>query len=76
VRLEGEDCKRAFETGLTCHDVGLADLLTAARISGAWPDTLILHGAQPASTEVSSDLSATLAARLDELVDRIAADLA
>lgn len=76
VRLEGEACKRAFSTGLTAHEVGLADLLAAARISGAWPETLILHGAQPASTAVNANLSAPLAACLDELVDRIAADLA
>ena len=75
VRLEGQACKRAFSTGLTAHEVGLADLLEAARISGAWPEALILHGAQPASTAVRTNLSAPLAACLDELVDRIAADL-
>jgi hydrogenase maturation protease len=76
VRLEGEACKRAFSTGLTAHEVGLADLLAAARISGAWPEALVIHGAQPASTAVRTTLSAPLAARLDELVDRIAAELA
>ena len=38
VRLEGEAYKRALSTGLTAHEVGLADLLAAARISGAWPE--------------------------------------
>ena len=75
VRLEGQACERAFSTGLTAHEVGLADLLAAARISGAWPETLVLHGAQPASTAPCTNLTAPLRACLDELVDRIAADL-
>jgi hydrogenase maturation protease len=76
VRLEGTDCEQAFTTGTTVHDVGLPDLLAAARVSGAWPDELVLHGAQPGSVAVGTRLSPPVAAVLDELVDRIARELA
>jgi hydrogenase maturation protease len=76
VRTDGADLDRALATAVTVHDVGLADLLGAARVSGAWPDELVLHGAQPASTAVGTDLTAPVAAALDRLVDALAADLA
>ncbi len=76
VRLDGRDLDRWLANGTTVHDVGLADLLGAARISGAWPEELVLHGAQPGSTAVGADLTAPLAACLDRLVDRVTADLA
>jgi hydrogenase maturation protease len=76
VRLDGDDWEQAFATGMTVHDVGLADLLRAARLSGAWPRELVLHGAQPGSTAVGTELTAAIAACLDPLVDRISAELA
>jgi hydrogenase maturation protease len=75
VRLEGEDWQSAFPGGLTAHDVALADLLAAAQLSGGWPQRLVLHGAQPACTEIGTELSAPLAAALDPLVDAVAAEL-
>jgi hydrogenase maturation protease len=75
VQLDGDDCARAFTMGPTAHDVGLADLLGAARVSGAWPQKLVLHGAQPASAAVGTELTAPLAAVLDLLVDRIVEEL-
>ncbi len=76
VRLADEECERAFATGMTVHDVGLADLLAAARLSGVWPEELIVHGAQPASVAIGSELTAPVAACLDRFVDRVAAELA
>src|SRR5450755_4504136 len=75
VRLEGKDWASAFAVRMTPHDVGLADLLGAARLSGAWPRELVLHGAQPASTHVGTELTTAVAAPLDPLVDAIAAEL-
>jgi len=75
VRLAGEHWATAFAIRMTPHDVGLADLLGAARLSGAWPRELVLHGAQPASTHVGTELTTAVAAPLDPLVDAIAAEL-
>jgi hydrogenase maturation protease len=76
VRLPGEDWASAFSIRITPHDVGLRDLLGAAQLSGAWPRELVLHGAQPASTAIGTELSAPVAAALDPLVCAIVAELA
>jgi hydrogenase maturation protease len=76
IRLPGEDWASVFAIGITPHDVGLRDLLGAAKLSGAWPRELVLHGAQPASTEIGTELSAPVAAALDPLVCAIFAELA
>jgi hydrogenase maturation protease len=75
VRLDGEDWASAFAVRMTPHDVGLADLLGAAQLSGAWPEKLVLHGAQPACTEIGTELSVPLVSALDPLVDAVAAEL-
>jgi hydrogenase maturation protease len=76
VRLQGEDWGRAFAARVTPHDVGLADLLGAAELTGAWPEALVLHGAQPGSTAIGTELSAVLAGALDALVERVVGELA
>ncbi len=76
VRLDGKDWASAFEVRMTPHDVGLVDLLGAAQLSGAWPEQLVLHGAQPSWTAIGTELSEAVAAALDPLIDAIAADLA
>jgi hydrogenase maturation protease len=65
----------AFASGMTPHDVGLADLLDAARLTAAWPEELVLHGAQPRSTAFGTELTPPVAAALDGLVDAIEAEL-
>ena len=75
VRLAGEHWATAFAIRMTPHDVGLADLLGAARLSGAWPRELVLHGAQPASTHIGTELTTAVAAALDPLTCAIVAEL-
>jgi hydrogenase maturation protease len=76
VRLGGDEFAHAFSAGSTVHDVGLRDLLGAARLSGAWPEQLVLHGVQPGSTTLGTELTPTVAAALDGLVDGVANELA
>ena len=75
VRLTGEKWGSAFAHHLTPHDVGLRDLLGAARLSGVWPSQLVIHGAQPANTEIGTTLSEPLAAALDPLARAVLAHL-
>jgi hydrogenase maturation protease len=75
VRLDGEEWVSGFAGTMTPHDIGLTDLLRAARLSGMWPERLALHGAQPASTTLGTELSGPVAAALDSLVDEITAEL-
>lgn len=73
VRLDRAE--GAFATGMTAHDLGLADLLDAMRLSDATPSELVLHGAQPESTAMGTDLSAPVTAAVAALMDAIDADL-
>jgi hydrogenase maturation protease len=75
TRLEGKDWTSAFSIRMTPHEVALEDLLGAVQLSGAWPEELVLLGAQPASIALGTELSAPVAAALDELVDAIASEL-
>jgi hydrogenase maturation protease len=75
VELDGEDWASAFAVHMTPHDVGLADLLGAAQLSGAWPDRLIILGVQPASTGLGTTLTPCVAAAVGGLVVAVAAQL-
>ena len=70
-----EDGRGAFATGMTPHDVGLSDLLEAAQLTDSWPQKLVLHGAQPESTALDTELTPRLAAALDPLVEAVEAEL-
>ncbi len=74
-RLRGEAWGDVFNAVMSPHDVGLRDLLGALALSGAWPERLVLHGVQPRSTAIGTELSAPVAAALDPLVDAVVAEL-
>ena len=76
IRLDGEEWAAMFALRMTPHDLGLADLLGAARASGAWPAELTLYGLQPGAVELGVELSPAVVASLDALVDAVAAEVA
>ncbi len=75
VRLEGEEWASAFSSCVSPHEIGLRDLLGAAWISGAWPQQLVIHGAQPASIGIGVTLTRSVAAAVDPLLRAIMAEL-
>ncbi len=72
VRLSGEEVGPAVAQRLSVHQVGVTDLLDAARWRERLPVELILLGLVPRSLELSIDLSPPLKARLDDLARRVA----
>lgn len=71
-RFEGQACAAAFSSPLSAHDIGLQDLLGAARLIGAYPRELMLWCVQPSSTDLGVELSPAVAAQVEPLVDQIA----
>ncbi len=69
VRLTGADVQPVMETKLSPHQMGLKDLLAVAALQGISPPELVLLGIQPGDIELGMDLSPSVAARLDELVE-------
>jgi hydrogenase maturation protease len=75
-RLDGDAWAQASAGAPTVHDVGVCDLLATARLAGMRPAEVVLIGVQPQAVELSTDLSAPVAAALDDLADAIARQLA
>ena len=71
VRLEGEDVGPAVAGRLSVHQVGVADLLDAARWRGRLPEELVLLGLVPETLDVGVTLSARVEDGLSGLVDRV-----
>jgi hydrogenase maturation protease len=71
VRLDGEDVSDAVRDRLSPHQVGVADLLDAARLIDRYPATVTLLGLVPEAFDLAVVRSAAVDARLDELVAAI-----
>jgi hydrogenase maturation protease len=71
VFLEGDEVLPAVRLRLSVHQVGMADLLDAARMRGRLPRTLLLLGLVPESIELGYELSAAVSEALPRLVEAI-----
>lgn len=74
VRLEGEEVGPAVAERLSVHQVGVADLIEAARWRGRVPPTLVLLGVVPETTELGVDLSPRVEAALPALLASVRAE--
>ena len=71
VRLDGDDVMPAVRDRLSPHQVGVAELLDAARLIGCYPATVTLIGLVPESLDLGLARSSAVAASLDKLVEAI-----
>jgi hydrogenase maturation protease len=69
VRLSGDDVGPAVASRLSVHQVGVSDLIEAARWRGRVPPTLVLLGSVPETTELGIGLSPRVQATFPQLVD-------
>ena len=72
VRLEGDEVGPAIAHRLSPHQVGVADLMDAARLRDRYPREVVLLGLVPESLETRLGLSPVLAAAVPALVERVA----
>lgn len=68
VRLDGADVMDAVYERLSTHQVGVADLLEAARFIDRYPATVVLLGLVPDVIDLAVVRSSTVDAGLDALV--------
>jgi hydrogenase maturation protease len=71
VRLDGDHVMPAVRDRLSPHQVGVAELLDAARLIGCYPATVTLIGLVPESIDLGLARSPAVAASLDKLVEAI-----
>jgi len=75
VRLVGEEVPAVLNLKYSPHQMGVSDLLAAARLLGRYPAELVLWGIQPASLDVGLELSPAVAAQVETVVQNVLADL-
>lgn len=68
VTIAGDQVPRLLATKLSPHQVGLLDLFAAARLLGTEPAEVEVVGVVPEAVELGLELSAPVAAALDEAV--------
>jgi hydrogenase maturation protease len=75
VRLVDEQVPAFFRSRISPHQLGLSDVLAALSILGSEPQAVTVIGVEPADLSIGLELSPVLAARLDELVERVVGEL-
>jgi hydrogenase maturation protease len=71
IRLDGADVSDAVRDRLSPHQVGVADLLNAARLIDSYPRTVTLLGLVPDSIDLAVVRSSAVDQSLDELVGAV-----
>jgi hydrogenase maturation protease len=75
VRLEGDDVLRAASTQLSTHQVGVADLLSAADQLDITPAKTVLVGVVPQSLALCVERSPAVEAAIPALVEAVRAEV-
>ena len=74
-RLTGDEIPRFLAQKVSPHQIYLREILALADLRGTLPGELVALGIQPARIEMSTSLTPTVAAQLDQLVRMGAATL-
>ena len=75
TRLTGDEVPAYLSTKMSPHEIGLPDMLFAAKLRDLYPEEVVIWGVQPATTEVGLDLSPPVAGQVDALVENVLAEL-
>ncbi|MGC9347698.1 MAG: HyaD/HybD family hydrogenase maturation endopeptidase [Anaerolineae bacterium] len=75
IRLDKEEIPAVIALKMSVHQVGLQETLAMSRFRGTLPDRLTLLGVVPVSLGLGVQLTSTVVARLDDLVDAAVAEL-
>lgn len=76
IRLEGDEVPAFLSVKISPHQIGVPDMLIAAKLKDIYPQNVVLLGIQPESLDVSLDLSSTVASQVDGIVIDIVDELA
>jgi hydrogenase maturation protease len=76
VRFEGDAVPHALQIKLSPHQVGLMDLLAAARLTGCEPGVVVLWGMQPGRLDPGTGFSEKVTAALPALAAKVLGELA
>lgn len=69
--ITGDDIPQFLSMKLSMHQIGLPDMLFAAKLMEIAPSEVCLIGIQPKSMETGTELSEEINARFDALFDKV-----
>lgn len=75
IRLENDEVPAYFSLKMSPHQVGVPDMLFAAKLRDLYPQEVVLWGVQPGSLEIGLDLSPPVAAQVETLVGKVIEEL-
>ena len=75
LRLADDDVPAFLSMKMSPHQIGVPDMLATAKLRGTTPPNIVLWGVQPELIEIGTDLSGTLLALLDSLVEKVVDEL-
>lgn len=74
--LRDDDVQAAFSRHVSPHQIGVGDLVAAARLMGTMPERLTLVGIQPGDIAIGLELSEPVAAAVEVAVEAVRRELA
>ena len=75
LRLEGDEVPSFLSIKMSPHQIGIPDMLFAARLKDLYPRNVVLWGVQPAVLDTGLELSSPVAAQVNVLVDKVVEQL-
>jgi hydrogenase maturation protease len=73
--LSGEEVPAFFQSRVSPHQMGLADMLAALELMGEKPAEVTVIGVEPQNLDVGLELSNLVSARMDTLVGQLVGKL-
>jgi hydrogenase maturation protease len=75
IRLEGEDVPAFLSMKISPHQIGVPDMLAAAKFKDLYPKQFVLWGVQPELMEIGLELSPLIESKVDTLVGNLVEQL-
>ncbi len=75
IRLENDEVPAFLSMKISPHQVGVPDMLAAAKFKDLYPKRLVLWGIQPELLEMGLELSPLIASKVDTLTESIVGQL-
>ena len=71
IRLEDDEVPAFLSMKMSPHQIGVPDMLAAAKLKDVFPKRLVLWGIQPELLEIGLDLSSTVEAKVDTIIEKV-----
>ncbi len=71
VKIAGDDIPEFLSIKLSVHQIGLPDMLSAAKIMGIFPEDICLIGIQPRTVATGLDLSVDMRNRFNSFIEAV-----